>query len=385
MAKAAVTRSIRDDHQKNFLKIFNGLTGKHSRWEIWEDFVTLTAIEISNSTDKVNATERTKMYQTIISKYSAKERDGMAEMLAEVVMGMEQNPDQDFLGSLYMMCELGNDHAGQFFTPYDVCRCMAEITFDPKLHPDMEGFISVSDPACGAGATLLAFLNVCKRRNICYHNKVLVIAQDIDFIVGLMCYIQCSFMYELRWDFVKDLTPAECKKHLPEILAYSTPILTEYRHMEDDENVLRLLGIGLDEQIREDTELEDALKMFNSYDTEPEKILLAVAFDATDGSREGYWSTEWNGPTGASKFVHRKNDDLDSTYELLAALGYEMADDEKALQDGTHQLFAVYGSGSQADTPCDKCKAAHPECDKCCKTCDDHCNAFQLCRKEYGE
>lgn len=194
MAKAAVTRSIRDDHQKNFLKIFNSLTGKHSRWEIWEDFVTLTAIEISNSTDKVNAPERTKMYQTIVSKYSAKEREGMAEMLAEVIMGMEQNPDQDFLGSLYMMCELGNDHAGQFFTPYDVCRCMAEITFDPKLHPDMEGFISVSDPACGAGATLLAFLNVCKRRNICYHNKVLVIAQDIDFIVGLMCYIQCSFM-----------------------------------------------------------------------------------------------------------------------------------------------------------------------------------------------
>ena len=194
MAKAAVARSIRDDHQKNFLKIFNSLTGKHSRWEIWEDFVTLTAIEISNSTDKVNAPERTKMYQTIVSKYSAKERDGMVEMLAEVIMGMEQNPDQDFLGSLYMMCELGNDHAGQFFTPYDVCRCMAEITFDPKLHPDMEGFISVSDPACGAGATLLAFLNVCKRRNICYHNKVLVIAQDIDFIVGLMCYIQLSLM-----------------------------------------------------------------------------------------------------------------------------------------------------------------------------------------------
>lgn len=86
---------------------------------------------------------------------------------------------------------------------------------------------------------------------------------------------------------------------------------------------------------------------------------------------------------GASILFTVKDGNL--TYELLAALGYEMADDEKALQDGTHQLFAVYGSGSQADTPCDKCKAAHPECDKCCKTCDDHCNAFQLCRKEYGE
>ena len=97
----------------------------------------------------------------------------------------------------------------------------------------------------------------------------------------------------------------------------------------------------MDEQIREDTELEDALKMFNAYDTEPEKILLAVAFDATDGIHEGYWSTEWNGPTGASKFVHRKNDDLDSTYELLTALGYEMAHAATALQDGTHQLLAV--------------------------------------------
>ena len=105
MAKAAVTRSIRDDHQKNFLKIFEGLTGKHNRWEIWRDFIHLTAIEISNSTDRLNAPERTKDYQTIISKYSAAERNGMAEMLAEVVMGMEQNPDQDFLGSLYMMCE----------------------------------------------------------------------------------------------------------------------------------------------------------------------------------------------------------------------------------------------------------------------------------------
>lgn len=77
MAKAAVTRSIRDDHQKNFLKIFEGLTGKHSRWEIWRDFIHLTAIEISNSTDKLNAPERTKDYQTIISKYSAAERTAL--------------------------------------------------------------------------------------------------------------------------------------------------------------------------------------------------------------------------------------------------------------------------------------------------------------------
>lgn len=194
MAKAAVTRSIRDDHQKNFLKIFNSLTGKHSRWEIWEDFVTLTAIEISNSTDKVNAPERTKMYQTIVSKYSAKEREGMAEMLAEVIMGMEQNPDQDFLGSLYMLCELGNEHTGQFFTPYDVCKCMAMITMGNASLDFSQGFVSVSDPACGAGATLLALANILKEKDVYYHTKVLFVGQDIDYIVGLMCYIQLSLM-----------------------------------------------------------------------------------------------------------------------------------------------------------------------------------------------
>ena len=194
MAKAAVTRRIRDDHQKNFLKIFNSLTGKHRRWEIWEDFVTLTAIEISNSTDKVNAPERTKMYQTIVSKYSAKEREGMAEMLGEVIMGMEQNPDQDFLGELYMLCELGNDASGQFFTPYDVCRCMVEISWGSNPAAENAGFFSVSDPACGAGALLIAFANLCRRKNICYHDKVLFVAQDIDLIAGLMCYIQLSFL-----------------------------------------------------------------------------------------------------------------------------------------------------------------------------------------------
>lgn len=194
MAKAAVTRSIRDDHQKAFLKIFNSLCGRFNRWQVWQDFVMVTAIEISNATDKQNAPERTKTYQTIISKYSDAEQNKFAELLAEVIMGMEQNPDQDFLGELYMLCELGNDASGQFFTPYDVCRCMVEISGGSDPAAENAGFFSVSDPACGAGALLIAFANLCRRKNICYHDKVLFVAQDIDLIAGLMCYIQLSFL-----------------------------------------------------------------------------------------------------------------------------------------------------------------------------------------------
>lgn len=55
-------------------------------------------------------------------------------------------------------------------------------------------FRVATDPACGAGALLIAFANLCRRKNICYHDKVLFVAQDIDLIAGLMCYIQLSFL-----------------------------------------------------------------------------------------------------------------------------------------------------------------------------------------------
>ena len=53
MAKATAVRNIRDDHQKAFLKIFNSLCGRFNRWQVWQDFVMVTAIEISNATDRM--------------------------------------------------------------------------------------------------------------------------------------------------------------------------------------------------------------------------------------------------------------------------------------------------------------------------------------------
>lgn len=195
MNKRNVTRVARDQHQKEFVRIFQALSGRYSRREIWQDLVTLTAISIANIVDHDRAESRSKTYKTIAGKYSPAELDKMAEALSYVVTGMEANPDQDFLGELYMALELGNDSAGQFFTPYDVCRCMAEINSgDVAGRVEKDGWISVCDPACGAGATLVAFANHCMRQNVNYQTSVLFVAQDIDYIVGMMCYIQLSLL-----------------------------------------------------------------------------------------------------------------------------------------------------------------------------------------------
>lgn len=155
----------------------------------------MAAIGISNVVDKSNAADREKTYHAIAEKYTPQEREAFNQAFAELVMGMEANLDQDFLGELFMALELGNDHNGQFFTPYSVCTAMAGITSGDLLQRiERDGWISVNDPCCGAGALLLAFANECTRQKVNYQTSVLFVAQDIDLVSGCMCYIQMSLM-----------------------------------------------------------------------------------------------------------------------------------------------------------------------------------------------
>lgn len=56
------------------------------------------------------------------------------------------------------------------------------------------GWVAVCDPTCGAGALLVAFANECRKKGINYQTDVLFVAQDIDYIVGMMCYLQMSLL-----------------------------------------------------------------------------------------------------------------------------------------------------------------------------------------------
>lgn len=197
MAKSA-TRHLRDARQKNLVSIFNEACYRNSRWSVWADFVVMAAISISNTVDKTHAEAREKTYLSLAKKYNKQELECFSRMFAEIICGIDECPDQDFLGELYMALELGNDHSGQFFTPYSVCRAMAAMTYgeDLKQKIEKQGWVSVNDPACGAGALLVAFANECRRpgKDINYQTSVLFVAQDIDLIVGCMCYIQLSLL-----------------------------------------------------------------------------------------------------------------------------------------------------------------------------------------------
>jgi hypothetical protein len=59
-------------------------------------------------------------------------------------------------------------------------------------------------------------------------------------------------------------------------------------------------------------------------------LLVSLYCSLGDSAQDNYFS--WN-------CEHSVDDDLDTLYNFLVALGYEMSDEEAQLKDGTHELF----------------------------------------------
>jgi len=180
---------------KDFKKIFDKFAYRYSGWDVWRDFVTLTACTISNCMDQANSKPREARYMEIIKTYSENEVNYFPELFGITTLALEDNPDQDFLGDLY--CGLGLNKKGyaQFFTPYHIGKLMANISFG-NLQDEIsrKGYISAYDPCCGAGCLLIAMANAAKEQGVNYQQDVFFEAQDIDNTAALMCYIQLSLL-----------------------------------------------------------------------------------------------------------------------------------------------------------------------------------------------
>jgi type I restriction-modification system DNA methylase subunit len=188
------------DHKKEFVNTFKKLSYRHSPWTIWTDFVTMFACSISNSFDKHHYEERESLYLKTITRYDKEEQNLFPELVVQTVLALDDNPEQDFLGSIFMDLKLGNDHGGQFFTPYHISRFMAAVTIQDDLieRVKTDGYITICDPTCGSGVMLIAAANEAKtqlkKEGLNYQNHILFAAQDIDFTVAMMCYIQLSLL-----------------------------------------------------------------------------------------------------------------------------------------------------------------------------------------------
>ncbi|RMH39825.1 MAG: hypothetical protein D6694_10805, partial [Gammaproteobacteria bacterium] len=95
-----------------------------------------------------------------------------------------------------------NKDAGQFFTPWNVARMMAEMQLPSDRAAALEiartnedGKISVYDPACGSGVMLIAAWDVARERG--YDDLVALYGQDIDPYCVTMARINIIMRKEL--------------------------------------------------------------------------------------------------------------------------------------------------------------------------------------------
>jgi len=184
-------------HRKELIKLLRDASRRHNLWDVFADFVTMAALSVANAVDLAQRDEREAEYMRIVGRYDRDELALFPRMLAVTVEALEAEP-RDFLGEVFGELELGNAARGQFFTPSELCRLMAAQTVGTREElqalVDQRGYIRVHEPACGAGAMLIAFAEEFAARGFSRSRQMHIVAIDVDRRAALMCYLQLSLL-----------------------------------------------------------------------------------------------------------------------------------------------------------------------------------------------
>ena len=143
--------------------------------------------------------------------------------------------------------------------------------------------------------------------------------------------------YELRKEAIDSISTSHALKHLAEIMALLMKVSTESHYIRVDvTDITEIVGFDTGSEEYEDWSDEEMNEhLFHLIETEtkgkPCKCLLKYAYACCeDSSNKNYY--DWYAK-------YSPNEKLDRIYDFLCSLGYEMSDEEKALRDGTHELF----------------------------------------------
>lgn len=161
---------------------------------VFTTFLEITATSIAAQMDPANAAEREKRYQEIASKMKPETLSSYARMFALLYLATREYEDDpcDILGDIYHELRLNNEWNGQFFTPDNICRMMAQIINPVDEFTDKEKPVTINEPACGSGTMIIGAIWAMQRQKFDYRHKAFFVAQDIDIRCVWMAYIQLS-------------------------------------------------------------------------------------------------------------------------------------------------------------------------------------------------
>lgn len=185
------------DFEKFIIDSITSLSGSFTPYQIFSDWVAMTAISIQNGCTLIHGKlyqEREDIYINITKKYSKNQIKKMCDMTGALSLIFEERFG-DILGEIYMRAGCGSKTTGQFFTPYHVSYLTAKLAYENQYsHMQENEQIELNEPSTGGGGMIIAFIQVLKENNINYQKKLHVKAQDLDWNGVYMTYIQLSLL-----------------------------------------------------------------------------------------------------------------------------------------------------------------------------------------------
>lgn len=176
-------------------KLIDSFAYSHAPWEVFSDFVEMSAISLANAVNVFDCEDREKRYHDIIKKYKPEELEKFPQLFAMLVDRFEHETT-DHLGALFHELELHNKYKGQYFTPYPLCKMLAKLTLgDPAKAIEAKGFVTASEPCCGSGAMIIALADSMRESGVNYQQTLHVTAVDLDIRCVHMAYIQFTLMH----------------------------------------------------------------------------------------------------------------------------------------------------------------------------------------------
>lgn len=185
--------------EKFIVDCIKKLSGKHTPYQIFSDWICMSAMAIQNAftfrmiNDKIYK-DREDIYMSVSKRYSMDELKTFSYMTGALSILMEER-FCDVLGDIYMKAGCGSKNTGQFFTPYHLSYLAANLAYENQFyHLCQNDKIEINEPSTGGGGMIIALAQVMKEHGIDYQKKLQVIAHDLDWNCVYMTYIQLSLL-----------------------------------------------------------------------------------------------------------------------------------------------------------------------------------------------
>ena len=185
---------MKSEHRKELVSEIRSLAQSQGLNTVFTTFLEITANSLAAHTDPENAEKREQRYQEMASTMTPELLSSYARMLALLFLTVREYRDDpcDILGGIYHELNLNNEWNGQYFTPDDVCRFMAQITLPSDELSTKDGPITINEPTCGSGTMVIGAIWAMQRKEFDYRHNTFFVAQDIDIRCVWMAYIQLS-------------------------------------------------------------------------------------------------------------------------------------------------------------------------------------------------